>query len=151
MVMSEQQPWVKQALSLAKQGQFDQAKEMALQVYRENPRSVDALLIIASVTPSQTEKRNALNQVLRIDPEQPHAKLMLERMRASVSGNTLPRKPEAAPVTPPRPRSGIRDISGSTPTSLTRPEAIPSTVLLYAALLLIVLSVFGAVLLGLLT
>jgi hypothetical protein len=145
--MSEQQPWVKQAITLAKQGQYDQAKEMALQVYRENPRSVDALLIIASVTASQTEKRNALNQVLRIDPEQPHARLMLERMRAANAADTLPRKPEPAP----RPRTGIRDISGSAPTSLTRTETVPPTVMLYAALLLIVLSVFGALLFGMLT
>jgi hypothetical protein len=73
----EHEQWITQAVELARRKQFDQARELAVKVVREDGRNTRALWIVASTTASLSERRNALNALLRLQPDNLHAHQML--------------------------------------------------------------------------
>ena len=76
-MVPEHEQWITQAVELARRKQFDQARELAVKVVREDGRNTRALWIVASTTASLSERRNALNALLRLQPDNLHARQML--------------------------------------------------------------------------
>ncbi len=76
-MVAEHEQWIAQAVELARRKRFDDARDLALQVVREDGRNPKALWIVASTTASLTERRNALNALLRVQPDNLHARQML--------------------------------------------------------------------------
>ncbi|MBI1258563.1 MAG: hypothetical protein GC204_13930 [Chloroflexi bacterium] len=90
-MVAEHEQWIAQAAELARRKKFDEARELALQVVREDGRNPRALWIVASTTASLTERRNALNALLRVQPDNLHARQMLDALNhdsKSVAPNT---------------------------------------------------------------
>ncbi|NJO83547.1 MAG: hypothetical protein HC828_12500 [Blastochloris sp.] len=71
---------LQQAMKLARERKFDDARRIAMQVYKEQPNSTNALWIIVRSTASNSERRNALNHLLRLSPDDVQARLALEAM-----------------------------------------------------------------------
>ena len=89
-MVPEHEQWIAQAAELARHKKFDDARELALQVVREDGRNPKALWIVASTTASLTERRNALNALLRVQPDNLHARQMLDKINQeakTVNGN----------------------------------------------------------------
>ncbi|MEO8391880.1 MAG: hypothetical protein ABI700_02710 [Chloroflexota bacterium] len=76
-MMSEHGEWIQQATELAHIKHYDEAREQALRVIREDGRNVSALWLVACVTNSLNERRNALRALLRIQPGNESARQML--------------------------------------------------------------------------
>jgi hypothetical protein len=76
-MMSDHDEWIAKAVELARVKRYDQARELALQVVREDARNTKALWIVANVTNSLTERRNALKALLRLQPDNLYAQKML--------------------------------------------------------------------------
>ncbi len=89
--MDRHEQLIDRAAEYARQRNFELAREIALEVVREDARNVKALWIVANVTASLTERRNVLNALLRVHPDNPHARAMLntvnEQLRVA-SSNT---------------------------------------------------------------
>ncbi len=75
--MVEHGELLRQAAELAQRRRFDEARHLALRVAREDGRNTEALWIIACVTSSLNERRNALRALLRLQPENLLAQYML--------------------------------------------------------------------------
>ena len=67
-----------QAVELAQAGQREQARQMFLQFLQDEPDNEVAWLWVASVASDQDEYAHALNEVLRINPENPRARSLLD-------------------------------------------------------------------------
>ncbi len=76
-MMSDHGEWIQQATELAHMKHYDEARELALRVIRKDGRNTVALMLIACVTNSLTERRNALRAILRIQPANESARQML--------------------------------------------------------------------------
>lgn len=70
--------WIDQAVAASRAKHYDEARELALRVLREDGTNVKALWVVASVTASINERRNALNQLLRLQPDNIAARQMLD-------------------------------------------------------------------------
>ena len=97
--------WLAQAIAFAQKKRYDDSREMAMRVIREDGSNAKALWIIANVTDSIPERRNALKALLRTQPDHLAARQMLdaiERQYTNLKGTTQmlsPIKPinDAAP------------------------------------------------------
>jgi hypothetical protein len=67
-MMPDHAEYIRQATELAHIKRYDDARELALRVIREDGCNVSALWLIACVTNSLNERRNALKALLRIQP-----------------------------------------------------------------------------------
>ena len=86
--MTEHEKWIEQAVTHTRAKRYDQARELAIRVLREDGSNIKALWIVASVTESLNERRNALNQLLRVQPENIAARQMLNSMNQSYTSNS---------------------------------------------------------------
>ncbi len=68
---------LRQAAEFAQLRRYDEARTLALRVAREDGRNTEALWIVACVTSSLNERRNALRALLRLQPENALARRML--------------------------------------------------------------------------
>lgn len=68
---------IKQAGDLARIKCYDEARELAITVLREDARNTKALWIVACVTASLNERYNSLRALLRIQPDNEAAQEML--------------------------------------------------------------------------
>ncbi len=75
--MKEHEEVLKRANEFARQRRYDEARRLALQVAREDGRNTEALWLVACVTASLNERRNALRTLLRLQPENALARRML--------------------------------------------------------------------------
>ena len=99
------QDWLAQAVKFAQNKRYDDAREMAMRVVREDGTNKKALWIVANVTDSIPERRNALKALLRLEPDHLAARQMLdalERQYGSLKGTTQTLSP-------------IKPLAGSTP------------------------------------
>jgi len=76
-MVSDHAAWISQATELAHLKHYDDARELALRVIHEDPRNLSALWLVACVTNSLGERRNALRALLRIQPSNMAARRML--------------------------------------------------------------------------
>jgi len=132
-MVPEHEQWIAQAAELARHKKFDDARELALQVVREDGRNPKALWIVASTTASLTERRNALNALLRVQPDNLHARQMLDKINQ-----------EAKTV------NGNNDSNNSSKTSTAIRSIAPTTspsqpMMLYTAVILAALVIVAAV------
>ena len=129
-MVPEHEQWIAQAAELARRKKFDDARELALQVVREDGRNAKALWIVASTTASMTERRNALNALLRVQPDNLHARQMLDSInqdaKTTNSSNNSGKSSTA-----------IRSIAPNTTTS--------QPMMLYTAVILAALVIIAAV------
>ncbi len=130
-MIPEHQQWIDQATELARTKRYDQARELALRVIREDGRNTKALWIVASVTESLTERRNALNALLRLQPENLHARHMLNNMNQTTRQSA--------------PRTTIKSIASDTPSAIHALSMSAPPVYLYAVLASLVLVVVATV------
>lgn len=96
---SDHEKWIAQAIELARNKRYDDAREMAMRVIREDGANVKAMWIVANVTDSIPERRNALKAVLRSQPDHLPARQMLdslERQYSALKGTTR----ELSPIKP---------------------------------------------------
>src|SRR5215217_4033898 len=77
-MIADHAEWIRQATELAHSKHYDDARELALRVIREDGRNVSALWLVACVTNSLNERRNALRALLRIQPSNLSARQMLD-------------------------------------------------------------------------
>ena len=93
---SEHEGWIAKAIELARAKNYDDAREMAMRVVREDGSNAKALWIVANVTDSIPERRNALKALLRLQPDHITAQQMLdaiERHYTALKGTTQELKP----------------------------------------------------------
>ena len=76
-MITDHEAWIRQATELAHKKRYDDARELALRIIREDGSNVSALWLIACVTDSLNERRNALRALLRIQPSNASARQML--------------------------------------------------------------------------
>jgi hypothetical protein len=124
-MVSEHEQWIAQAVELARRKRFDDARELALQVVREDGRNPKALWIVASTTASLTERRNALKALLRVQPDNLHARQMLDSIEQS-----------SATTSNARSSTAIRSIKA---------DSTPQHTLLYATVVVSALAIAAAV------
>lgn len=82
----EQEHWLGQAAELARIKRYDEARELALRVLREDGSNARALWIVASVTNSLAERRNVLRTLVRVQPQNHHARQMLHSIEQEIKG-----------------------------------------------------------------
>jgi hypothetical protein len=88
---SHHEEWLAQAVEFARSKRYDDSRETAMRVIREDGTNIKALWIVANVTDSIPERRNALKALLRSEPDHLAARQMLdalERQYASLKGTT---------------------------------------------------------------
>ena len=127
-MVPEHEQWITQAVELARRKKFDDARELALQVVREDGRNPKALWIVASTTASLTERRNALNALLRVQPDNLHARQMLDAI------NHQTRTTDSS-----KSSTAIRSI---------KPDTTSQPVMLYTAVILAALVIVAAVIIA---
>jgi hypothetical protein len=86
---AEHERWLAQAIEFARVKRYDEAREYAIRVIREDGRNPKALWIVASSTGSLTERRNALKALLRVQPENMHAQKMLDSLDKEIKAKGL--------------------------------------------------------------
>ena len=126
-MVAEHEQWIAQAVELARRKKFDDARELALQVVREDGRNPKALWIVASTTASLTERRNALNALLRIQPDNLHARQMLDAINRETQ------------TTNSKSSTAIRSI---------KPDTTSQPMMLYTAVILAALLIVAAVIIA---
>jgi len=94
-MMLEHEEWINKAVELAKAKRYDDARALAVRVIREDGRNTKALWIVASVTESLNERRNALNALLRLQPDNQHARRMLQDIEQEYRANISARSSTA--------------------------------------------------------
>ena len=94
-MMLEHEEWISKAVELAKAKRYDDARALAVRVIREDGRNTKALWIVASVTESLNERRNALNALLRLQPDNQHARRMLQDIEQEYRANISSRSSTA--------------------------------------------------------
>ncbi len=102
--MSSQSSQLHQAVELAQSGQRDQARQLLWQFIQTNPDHEVAWLWLASVAADQAEYQRALNEVLRINPQHPQARKLLDDFQRQFGSQSPPGSyapPQAPPQTPP--------------------------------------------------
>ena len=90
---SDHEQWIAQALELARAKRYDEARELALRVVREDSSNPRALWIVASATSSLNERRNALRALLRVQPDNLHARQMLDAIEQELKTSQSPIRP----------------------------------------------------------
>ncbi|MFN8562248.1 MAG: hypothetical protein U0703_11655 [Anaerolineae bacterium] len=110
---AEHERWLAQAVEFARVKRYDEAREYALRVIREDGRNPRALWIVASSTGSLTERRNALKALLRVQPDNLHAQKMLDSLEREITAK------------------GLKVVTGEV--RAAQPTSTPQPVLLYAA------------------
>lgn len=83
----EQQGWLAQAAEMARVKRYDDARELALRVLREDGNNPRALWIVASATNSLAERRNVLRTLVRVQPENQHARQILNTIEQELRSN----------------------------------------------------------------
>ena len=129
-MVPEHEQWITQAVELARRKEFDQARELAVKVVREDGRNTRALWIVASTTASLSERRNALNALLRLQPDNLHARQMLNSMEQDA------KKTSTTNDTSNKSSTAIRSI---------KPDSTPQHLLLYAAVAIAALVIVATV------
>lgn len=89
MMTAEHERWLAQAIEFARVRRYDEAREYALRVIREDGRNAKALWIVASSTGSLTERRNALKALIRVQPENMHAQKMLTSLEKELQAKGI--------------------------------------------------------------
>lgn len=79
--MSSQSSQLHQAVDLAQSGQREQARQLLWQFIQANPNHEVAWLWLASVAADQPEYQRALNEVLRINPQNAQARRLLDEFQ----------------------------------------------------------------------
>lgn len=92
---------LKQAYELLKQGQRPPALTLIMQVIREDRDNADAWYLLAVARNNANEKREALEQTLRLNPNHQAAQRMQQKWNATQSPQPSPQPPQP-PSTPPR-------------------------------------------------
>lgn len=99
----EQQGWLAQAAEMARVKQYDEARELALRVLREDGNNPRALWIVASATNSLAERRNVLRTLVRVQPENQHARQILNTIEQELR-STASRSATATQTLKPTPQ-----------------------------------------------
>lgn|GEM_PF-6316969 len=73
----EHHDWLGRATEMARVKRYDEARELALRVLREDGSNPKALWIVASATNSLSERRNVLRTLVRVQPENLKAQQIL--------------------------------------------------------------------------
>lgn len=71
---------LEQAIALAQAGEREEARRLLLQAISEDPTHISAWLWLATVAADQTERVNALQRVLELDPTHRTARAALEQL-----------------------------------------------------------------------
>lgn len=74
---------IQQAITAAKNGKRDEARQILLKVVREDAENARAWMILARVTSDPSEKRTALNNVIELEPNNQQANQMLAQLTIS--------------------------------------------------------------------
>ncbi len=77
---SEHEAWLERATSAQRAKRYDEAREYAMRVVREDGRNARALWLVATSTSFLSERRNALNMLLRVQPDNLPARQMLNAL-----------------------------------------------------------------------
>ena len=134
-MVAEHEQWIAQAAELARRKKFDEARELALQVVREDGRNPRALWIVASTTASLSERRNALNALLRVQPDNLHARQMLDTMnQASRTISSIDNSDDSNNNSSGKSSTAIRSIA---PTSSPAQPMMLYTAVILAALVIV--------------
>lgn len=99
----EQQGWLAQAVEMARVKRYDDARELALRVLREDGNNPRALWIVASATNSLAERRNVLRTLVRVQPENQHARQILNTIEQELR-STASRSATATQTLKPTPQ-----------------------------------------------
>ena len=129
-MLSDHEQWLAQAVDQARAKRYDEARELALRVVREDGRNPKALWIVASTTASLTERRNALKALLRVQPDNLHAQKMLNTIDQEFKTSSSPTATAA-----------VHSIEAPTLT-------LPPHLLLYAAIAIGAMVLVGALLIA---
>jgi len=88
---------LKQAIALIKAGRKEQARPLIVRALKANPRDETAWLWLVETLPDDAQRIAALEQYLRINPDNQRVRVVLARMRAKA---TLPVAPPPVEVKP---------------------------------------------------
>lgn len=89
MMTDEHERLLAKAVEFARARRYDEAREYAIRVIREDGRNPKALWIVASSTGSLNERRNALKALLRVQPENLHAQKMLDSLEKEIKAKGM--------------------------------------------------------------
>ncbi len=102
---------LQQAVQLAQAGQKSEARQLILQFLQTEPSNETAWLWLASVAGDQTEYQRALNEVLRLNPNNQRAQQLLAEFEQQYGGaaryappqqQVSPQLPQVSPYAPPQ-------------------------------------------------
>jgi hypothetical protein len=99
-----------QAVQLVQAGQRSEARQLIWQFLQSEPNNETAWLWLASVASDQAEYQKALNEVLRVNPDNQRAKQLLAEFQQQYGGAAAPQQqvsppPPVSPYAPPPPVS----------------------------------------------
>jgi hypothetical protein len=95
-ITEEHQDWLGRATEMARVKRYDEAREFALRVLREDGSNPKALWIIASTTSSLAERRNVLRTLVRVQPENLKAQQILNSVERELRVATSSRSSAVA-------------------------------------------------------
>lgn len=109
---------VQSAIDAANQGNKNKAIDFLKQALNNNPKDIDALLVLAAIVNEPTRKRQVLNRILSLTPTNKDAReMLLELDRAEMSAY----RPQPGPAPVPQPTSQPMP-QLSTPNLSNKPE-----------------------------
>ncbi|MBN1565380.1 MAG: tetratricopeptide repeat protein [Anaerolineae bacterium] len=113
-----------QAVELAQAGQRERARQLILQFLQGEPNNEVAWLWLASVAADQAEYVRALNEVLRVNPENQRARNLLDEYYQQQAAAPDPTAPASSASEAPyaRPAASVPRTLSSTPPSPPSPQ-----------------------------
>lgn len=90
---------LKRALEFIKKGEKSQARMILNGILRENPKNVNAWLMVMAVARNNEEKAKAAKNVLKLQPGNPKAQKILRGLQHQKTATQPPQKSQTAPAT----------------------------------------------------
>lgn len=102
-------------IEAARKGEKDEARRLFRLLTRENPENIQGWLWLAGVAADREERQAALEQVLRLDPQNEMAKKGLQALGVTPKAAPPPAPPSPPPSPAPAPVSTMPDIDEDDP------------------------------------